>query len=198
VNERAARWMLPSLLALTLLAAQLAGPAAAQALRYQRAAILHGQLWRLLSAHLVHLGWGHCLLNIAGLGLLWLLFSPRLRDRAWLLSLAVCAPGTSLGLLWLAPQIQWYVGLSGVLHGLFASAVLCLWQPRDWEGYALALGLASKLLWEHWLGPIPGSAAAAGGPVVVAAHLYGAAAGLAAGLGLRLSGQCAVDCGPRP
>ncbi len=186
-------WLLPAVLALVVLALQLAGPVVAGLLRYQRESILHGQVWRLLTGHLVHLRWGHCLLNIAGLGLLWLLFSPRMAERAWLVSFGVCALGTSLALLWLAPQIQWYVGLSGVLHGLYASAVLCLWRPRDWEGYALALGLAAKLLWEQQLGPMPGTEAAAGGPVVVAAHLYGAVSGLAAGLGLRLSDACSAN-----
>lgn len=32
-------------------------------------AVLGGQPWRLLSAHTVHLGWAHCLVNAGGLAL---------------------------------------------------------------------------------------------------------------------------------
>jgi len=40
----------------------------------------------------------------------------------------------------------------------------------------LLLGL--KLAWEQLAGPLPGSEALSGGPVVVDAHLYGTSAGL--------------------
>src|SRR5690606_30285485 len=51
---------------------QAADSAVAELLRYEREAIFAGQLWRLLTGHLVHLSWTHLLLNI--LGLLFLCF----------------------------------------------------------------------------------------------------------------------------
>jgi len=36
-------------------------------LRYDRLALSIGQIWRLLTSHLVHLNWAHCFLNLFGL-----------------------------------------------------------------------------------------------------------------------------------
>src|SRR3569623_2737413 len=69
---------LPLLLALSSLLIALAGPDASVALRYERAAILDGEMWRLVSGHLVHLGWSRLVLNLAGLALIWGLYQRRL------------------------------------------------------------------------------------------------------------------------
>ena len=42
-------------------------------LEYQRRAIGEGELWRLFSGHLVHLGWEHLLMNLVGFWLIWAL-----------------------------------------------------------------------------------------------------------------------------
>ena len=65
-------WRLSLSLAATLVALQASGWR--RALEYRRAAVLHGQLWRLLTGSLVHLGWAHLLRDVTGLLLLWLLF----------------------------------------------------------------------------------------------------------------------------
>jgi len=57
------------------------------ALRYERAALQHGQWWRLISAHLVHLDVRHLLLDSAGLVLLWALYARELRPWQWLAAL---------------------------------------------------------------------------------------------------------------
>src|SRR6185437_16281269 len=53
-------------------------------LRYERTALANYQWWRLITAHLVHLGWEHLLLNCAGLVLLWALFAREYTPRRWL------------------------------------------------------------------------------------------------------------------
>ena len=90
------------------------------------------------------------------------------------------AAAIDLGLYVLDPAVDWYVGLSGVLHGFVAAGALALLLRRDMLGAALAVGLGGKLLFEQIVGPVPFTAASVGGPVVVAAHLYGAAGGLLA------------------
>ncbi|WP_208513795.1 hypothetical protein [Variovorax paradoxus] len=50
----AARWRGPVVLASLMLALQAGGEPVYEALRYERSAVLGGQLWRLLTAHLVH------------------------------------------------------------------------------------------------------------------------------------------------
>src|SRR3979490_456227 len=95
------------------------------ALEYRRA-LLATEPWRLVTGHLVHANWRHAILN----ALAWFA-TPRVfayelapPSPAWLL--AASALGASL-LLWLAaPQVAWYRGLSGALHGLFAAAAV-LW-----------------------------------------------------------------------
>ena len=76
--------------------------------------------------------------------------------------------------------MAWYVGLSGVLHGLVAAGALALLLRREALGAVLALGLCAKLGYEQLAGPVPFTAESVGGPVVVAAHLYGAAGGFLA------------------
>ncbi len=171
------------------MAAALGGEEARQLLRYERGAILQGEAWRLLTAHLVHLGPSHLLLNLAGLGLVQLLVGPYLPPRAWWAALLLAGLAVSGGLLLLDPGLRWYVGLSGALHGLLAAGALAalLAGGAPWEGGLLLALLAAKLAWEQLAGPLPGSEAAAGGPVVVDAHLYGALGGLPAGLWAGLS-----------
>lgn len=58
-----------------LLLLQLGGESVRGALRFERDAIAAGELWRLWTAHFVHLGWNHAWLNCAGV-LLCCLLAP--------------------------------------------------------------------------------------------------------------------------
>lgn len=161
-----------------LLMAALQAAGLAHSLRYDRQAILDGEVWRLLSGNLVHLGWSHLWLNAFGLLLVWLLFGPLLPSSVWLLQAAWASLAVGLGLLWFDPGLHWYVGLSGTLHGLFVVGVLE--ESRTDKGFAVLVFavFVAKLAWEQAYGPMPGSEHTAGGPVVVNAHLYGTFGGL--------------------
>ena len=87
-----------------------------------------------------------------------------------------------VGLWFVNTQLQWYVGLSGVLHGILAAGIVVSLRSPRIELLALGLLLVAKLGWEQAYGPLPGSEGSSGGPVVVAAHLYGAIGGALAGL----------------
>lgn len=159
----------------TLLA--LAADSTTELLRYQAADVKAGEIWRLLSANLVHLGWGHTLMNLLGLGLIWGLFWNCFSQRQWLIITLVSGLSVSLGLLVLNPNLVWYVGLSGVLHGLFVAGALGAIRRGDRRETILLAAIVGKLLWEQSFGALPGSADMAGGPVVVDSHLYGAIGG---------------------
>jgi rhomboid family GlyGly-CTERM serine protease len=168
-------WLL-GLLGATVVLLSLTGESGRELLRYERVAILHDhQYWRLLTCHLVHGSAQHLVLNAVGLGLIAALFPREFSLRGWLLVLAGSVVTIDLGFVLLEPQLEWYVGLSGVLHGALAAGAVGWWRH---ESRALALALTAilvgKLAWEQWHGALPLSGDM---PVVVDAHLYGAIGG---------------------
>ncbi|MGE0581689.1 MAG: rhombosortase [Steroidobacteraceae bacterium] len=145
---------------------------------YERADLAAGELWRLLTAHGVHLDLRHAALNALGLLLMWALFARDFRPRRWLAIVVASIVAIDAGLWFLAPRIEWYVGASGWLHGVMAAGTLAHVRRRDPAGWILAAFLAAKLAIEQQ-GALP---LAGDMPVVVQAHLYGALGGLAAAL----------------
>jgi len=142
-----------------------------------REAIASGELWRLVSGHLVHLGLSHLLLNIAGLLLIWYLIGTAFNRSQWLLVLLIVIIAVDLGLWFLEPQLFWYVGLSGLLHGLLVAGIASSLSARRIDVLVLGIAVLGKLTYEQLVGPLPGSEESTGGTVIVAAHLYGAIGG---------------------
>ena len=159
---------------------QLGGDSAREALAFSRANLGAGQLWRLATGHFVHLGWTHLVLNLAGLALVSWLVGHAYDWRRWLFIGFVSIAVIDAGFWFLYPELDWYVGLSGLLHGLLAAGLFSGIVARDRESIALAAFVVAKLAWEQIGGPLPGSEATSGGTVSVEAHLYGAIGGLLA------------------
>lgn len=170
-------WRAPLLLAVLLALLQVTGARAA--MEYRRTAVLHGEIWRLMTSSLVHLGWVHLLRDLAGLFLIWGLFARRLSERTCLGVLMVSALVVGLGLLIFSPEIGWYVGISGALFGLFCAGALCELRTRPLYGGALLLGMAAIVGWTLYAGAWPDETVGLGGQVVPQAHLYGAVGGAA-------------------
>jgi rhomboid family GlyGly-CTERM serine protease len=171
------------LLALALLLLpEFDGQAARQALSYQRAGLEQGQWWRLLTAHFVHLDLEHAVLNGLGLVLMWALFARDFPPARWLAIYLGAALTVSAGLWIFNPEIAWYVGASGALHGVMTAGTLAhLWRG-DLDGWILAVFIVAKLAYEQFAGALP----FAGSPdTVVDAHLYGAVGGVVLALLLR-------------
>jgi rhomboid family GlyGly-CTERM serine protease len=156
------------------------------ALQYEREALSHYQWWRLLSAHLVHLGWRHAWLNCAGLALLWMLFAREFTPRRWLWIAFLSAASIDAGLWFLRPEVDWYLGASGVLHGTWAAGACAMYRRGDGFGAALLLLLIIKLVYEQQSGA---SLFDRDLPLVSVAHLYGALGGLIAALLPRVSAK---------
>lgn len=178
ISRNQALWLLGLLLG-TLVLLSLGGESWEAGLRYQRDALALGQYWRLLTGHFVHGSSLHLLLNGAGLALVAALFPRDYSLVQWLIILFVSMAAMDVGFVWLEPQLQWYVGFSGVLHGALAAGAVAWWRH---ETKALALALTvifiAKLVWEQVHGALPLSGDM---PVVVDAHLYGAIGGGLAG-----------------
>ena len=179
-------WALLTACALLLLIT-LTGESGREWLRYDRAALAHGELWRLVTAHLVHLDLHHLLLNCLGLLLMWALFARDYTPRQWLAIVLASIAAIDAGLWFEDSTLRWYVGSSGALHGVMAAGALAHLRRGQLEGWVLAAFLAGKLAWGHWMGALPVSA---GLPVVTEAHVYGVLGGLAAAAFLK--------CAPEP
>jgi len=156
-------------------------PGAVEALRYQ-ADINAAQPWRLITGHWVHLGWMHLALNGAGIALLAILFAQELKPIDWIATVTLTPLAISLGFLLRNPQLQWYVGLSGVLHGLMLAGCILLWRTEKRMAAMIAVVVIAKIAHEQWAGAESGTEKLISGTIVVDAHLYGALAGVAWGL----------------
>jgi rhomboid family GlyGly-CTERM serine protease len=158
-----------------LLALSAGGGWVREHLQYERDALAHFQWWRLISAHLVHLGWRHALLNCSGLTALWMLFAREFSPRRWLWIVLLATATIDAGLWFLRPTLDWYVGASGVLHGTWAAGACAMYRRGDALGAALLLLLIAKLVYEQQSGA---SLFDGDLPLVPAAHLFGALGGL--------------------
>lgn len=108
-------------------------PGALAELRYERLNMMMGQPWRALSAHVVHLDKAHWFYNFLGLVLIHELLWADMPVRHGAGLALSAALGISGALCWLQPEIAWYAGSSGVLHGLWAGCALagCLRTGRS-------------------------------------------------------------------
>jgi rhomboid family GlyGly-CTERM serine protease len=155
----------------------------ADLLQYQRDALAQ-QPWRFLTGHVVHLGWAHVAINAAALWLVARLYAIDLSAVEQALVLVASALATSSTLFWIFPEVQWYRGLSGALHGLYfagAATWLLTERPRTparlWMPVSLFAGGWIKVVVEQ---PARGALPAVdwlGGAVVPQAHLAGAVCG---------------------
>jgi len=183
---RLRHWSVVLAIAAISLALAFGGDELRQLGRYERSAFDGGEYWRLLAAHLLHLGWGHLWPNLAALLLIGALFEDLLDYADWLALGLAAALTIDAGLYLFDPEVGWYVGLSGVLHGFVAGGALTSLLRGRSLGAILAVGLGAKLVFEQTWGPVPFTAATTGGPVIVAAHLYGSAGGLLAAVALHI------------
>ncbi|EAT11812.1 rhombosortase [Bermanella marisrubri] len=148
-------------------------------LRFDISLLQTHEWWRLISAHWVHLGWQHTVLNALGLLLIWYI-APRGLWLYWWVFYILSGLVISLVLLY-QKQVANYVGASGVLHGMlllaaYYSRILPLTRRFVFIGI-----IVTKVIWEQtpWysddrLGQV------IGGYVVVDAHLWGVISGLVA------------------
>lgn len=168
---------LPTVMTVSMVLIWLWGKPAAEALMFQRDSILSGQVWRLLAGHGVHLGWQHLMLNLIGLVVIWWLFGRQFEgERGWLLTGSI-AIGMPLALLLFHPNIEWYAGFSGVLHGLVVAGALLSRSENPVVSWLILIGITGKLVMETVRGGNPHLAALINGPILIHAHVYGAMLG---------------------
>ena len=154
---------------------ELMGEPARRLLSFDRGAIGAGQWWRLLSAHFVHVDLEHAVLNSLGLVLMWALFARDYSPWRWAAIYCGSAIAVSIGLWYANPELQWYVGASGALHGVMAAGTIAHLRRRDLDGWILAIFIVGKLAYEQLAGALPFAGTT---NTIVDAHLYGALGGV--------------------
>lgn len=151
---------------------------AEQVLRYDRNLLAQGEIWRLVTGHLLHLNWPHFWLNMGGILIVAMFFRHDCTAWQWLGLIMLSCLVISTGLYLFDPKMFWYMGLSGVLHSLF---IVGAWYERRrfaLSGNVLLLLLIGKLVYEQIGGGLESSEALIGARVAVDAHLFGALAGV--------------------
>lgn len=92
----------------------------AEILEFNRQQVLSGGIWRLLTGHWVHTNMQHLILNVAASLLIYFSFFSQIKTSELLVCSFVFSILISVLLLFIYPDLQWYNGLSGLLHALVA------------------------------------------------------------------------------
>jgi rhomboid family GlyGly-CTERM serine protease len=111
-------------------------------LEFDRQQILSGDIWRIWTGHLVHTNNSHFVLNIVASIMIYFTFFTGIKLGQLLLYSFVFATLINVTLLCIYPSLDWYNGLSGLLHALAAYFFVRL--AKD-EGKVFWVGLV--ILW---------------------------------------------------
>ena len=155
---------------LLMVALQLAGP---ELSRFQSDWLQSGDYWRILTAHWVHVNWKHFLLNAAGLLLFLSITAPGWSIVRWLIYQVCFALGISILFTLLNPQLDWYVGYSGILYGIFLLAAIDLYHRDSLIALIVGAAIVIKITLEQTSDINLTTSDMIGSPVVVDAHFYG-------------------------
>ncbi|MEQ8377401.1 rhombosortase [Parvibaculum sp.] len=127
------------------------GAAASDMLIFDRAKIMDGELWRLVSGHLVHLNFQHLIWN----GLAYLVLAVMARHdegisytrQGAIIFAGVVAIDTAI--LLSPTQLSHYAGFSGVLNALWAVMIVEAWRQKR-SGFIALIGFLSlaKIVYE--------------------------------------------------
>ena len=154
------------------------GEATSQILVYQRHLIAQGDVWRLFTGHLLHTNGFHLSLNLAALFMLWALHGHFYTIKNYTALFLFCAISTSIGIYYFNPLLIEYVGLSGVLHGIFIFGAVMDIYSKDKTGYLLFIGVWLKIAHEQVYGASSEVSDLIEASVAIDAHLWGAVGGL--------------------
>ena len=163
--------------ALILISILLVAQRYASIFQYGRAAIMAGEYWRIITCHFVHSGWEHLTLNVIGAVLLFGLFVNLYSPFVWLMGALCCMIGISLSFLIFCVNLEWYNGLSGVLHAVFLMG--CIGEIKNGNMFYCfgLLGIIGKLVMDRFAGPSEFTSQFTETLVATAAHLSGIISG---------------------
>jgi rhomboid family GlyGly-CTERM serine protease len=144
-----------------------------QNFRFQQDWFQQAEFWRIITAHWIHFNWQHLLLNGLGLVLCVAIARPTWSMNRWIVYNILLAVGISMLFTWLNPELDWYVGYSGVLFGVFLLAAIELFKTERVIALLLGIGVCIKVILEQNSSVTVTSSEFIGVPVIIDAHLYG-------------------------
>lgn len=156
----------------------LLGESLTQNLVYHRQSITEGEIWRLITGHILHTNGYHLSLNVVALMMLWVLHSRFYNTHIYTILFLFCSIFTSVGIYYFDPNLLQYVGLSGVLHGIFVFGAIMDINAKDKTGYLLFIGVWLKIGNEQFYGASSNVSKLIEANIAVNAHLWGALGGL--------------------
>lgn len=163
-------------LALLLAGASLGGFA-----QYDRAAILHGEIWRLVTGHFLHWSASHLTYDVLAFVILGAICERRGRGLFATVVVAT-ALAVSLFLLAFRPEVELYRGLSAIDSALWVWAAFIVGERR----LPLAVALGSLFLAKVAIESQTGALFVDGMTVMPVVHLIGAAVGFCGAMVERL------------
>lgn len=135
------------------------------------------QPWRLITGHIVHSSWTHLFLNLLNFLLLRLVFYEWLSVRVFISVILVCALVISLGLWWIG-DLAFYVGFSGIIHGLLVYLLLNYRSKHPILFSMILVFVFGKIIYEQLYGASPDLVAVIGVNVATDSHALGVLASL--------------------
>jgi rhomboid family GlyGly-CTERM serine protease len=144
---------------------------------FEQSALAAGQWYRLLSYAFYHTNSYHLALNLAGMWLLWLLHGEYYDTVTTTAVLLWCIVSSALAVWFFAPDIDYYMGLSAALHGLFVWGACRDIALKHYSGWMLLIGITIKLFIEQTEDDDT-TAALIEANVAHMGHVYGALSGL--------------------
>lgn len=181
-----ARWPVVTVGVACIAVAVAAVPMVQGVLIGSRAGILDLELWRVLTAHVVHASTYHLAIDLTAWLIVGAMYEPRLGARfGWIAGASAIAVGAGVSLA--LPDIGYYTGLSGVTAGVWAGgAASCAWDALDrddrrgmWIHGAILAAAVAKILAEALYGSALDPATLGAEPLPIA-HVIGATGGLGA------------------
>ncbi|AGH80579.1 rhomboid family protein [Psychromonas sp. CNPT3] len=154
-------------------------PSAMQYLAFYHTGLQELEFWRLITATFCHTNFNHLLMNISGLLVCVFLFIDTFKKVRLIPMIIFNSAFISVMIFYFDPNTLWYVGFSGVLHGLFSFGVCSDITKKDRWGYLLGLCIFAKISYEQVYGANAMTIELINAPVLTNAHLYGALAGIA-------------------
>ncbi len=139
--------------------------------------VRNGELWRLVTGHLIHTNWQHYAMNMLGLVMCIVVFRDDVAAWHWPLSFVFVAVFSSLAMYYTEVPYDRYLGFSDVLHGwiLIGAMAIAHKEPRF---FILIFVLFWMKILEEKFHLIFFTSYGVSGNVAKESHIYGAIGGM--------------------